>query len=195
MGLELEREALRRLVSLDAQRSAMSSIGLAQERVGARAAALLALDGAGDYVVVTATELSQIDLDNIAGAWKRARTRLRLGEVLVVGGWALAPFGSPAVGLLYLGGAPDLTSERMELLTRQLSQILEAAVSERAAPSFDPDRLTDEPMARGRVARHRLLLILEYNGWNKARVARRLKITRPTLYRWMRIHGIRDPRE
>src|SRR5262245_10746962 len=111
----MREDALRRILSLDARRSAEFSLRSAQGRARARHAAVLAVEGER-YVIFVATELDQEDLDRIGAAWMRERAGLQAGRPVITTSWALIPVGHRAAGALYLGGTgrsltTDVTTE------------------------------------------------------------------------------------
>ncbi len=188
-------EALRRIISLDAGRSAQLSLRVAQDKAQARAGAVLAVDGSR-YVLFASTELDQDDLSRIASAWREDDRSLLAGRPVVRAEWAVIPIGRPVAGLVYLGGVERaLSGEVIRQLVADLGGILELTLSVR---DREPEHramyeaiLERTPLSQ--IEREKLILMLRANDGNKARVANLLGVSRPTLYKWLARHGIKDP--
>lgn len=117
---------------------------------------------------------------------------LKSGETLAAEGVAALVFpilsGSELKGLLYVDGAAprfgvtidfkDL-APFLRILSRALSGGKELRAEGRAAA------MVGMRAPSGRIGREDLLLVLEQNEWNIARVSRALDVTRPTIYQWL----------
>ena len=121
---------------------------------------------------------------------------LKSGETLPAQGLAALVFpilsGEELKGLLYVDGQSarfGLTLDFKDLAP--FLRILSRAVTgtsgkaDAAAPQMVGMRAPS-----GGIAREELLLVLEQNDWNIARVARALDVTRPTIYQWLERLGI-----
>ena len=156
-------------------------------------AAAFAVGEDGELKLFASHQIDQHALDAVQGAWNAQQTTLRAGEPISSEGWLIGPLktGSEFAGLLFLGqaGKPDL---------RQLSRVLEIlAKAMRSGPS-SPQKgewaAFLEKTSPEEVAREQLVLLLEQNEWNVARVARLKGVTRPTIYNWMERYGIKRKR-
>jgi hypothetical protein len=191
----LREDALRRILSLDARRSAEVSLRAAQDKLQARAGAVVAIDGER-YVLFATTEPDDADLARIARAWLDDRRVLLAGDWIIHEDSIVVPIGEPVVGLLYLGGARTLAAPRIRDTMEELGDLLGIAISLRdrepeaqaMARAVHEAYLLRTPM-KG-IARDRLELLLRSNDWNKTRVARLLGTTRATVYKWIAKHGL-----
>ena len=78
----------------------------------------------------------------------------------------------------------EATCDNHEITAEDLPEVClkQKSVSVPTEPSESPDR------------RRCLLVALETYRWNITEVARRFDVSRPTIYRWLRHHGIEQPR-
>jgi transcriptional regulator with GAF, ATPase, and Fis domain len=144
-------------------------------------------------------------LDAVQAVWTSRREALRGGQVLTAregsGPRELreAIEGTPArsavlapvvaeqrtIGLLYMEAAEQRFASPEDLDgVRQLSRVAAVALSS-TAPFEAPRQVIAaylENMSEQAVARDQLLVLLERNDWNVARVARALGVTRATVY-------------
>lgn len=190
----LREDALRRILSLDAGRSAQLSLQLVQEQAGAASSAILAIDGT-HYVLWAATELVEADFQRMTLAWARSRTELLARHPIIEDEWALWPVGRPVTGLVYLGRAKHLSGELLRQLMTELAPLLEISLSVRdqepEARMLYQALIERTPLRQ--LAREKLLVVLRAHDWNKTRAARALGVTRATLYKWLRKHGLAEP--
>lgn len=98
--------------------------------------------------------------------------------------------------MVYLGEARlPITGVIARQLRDELGQLFELAVSLR---SREPElqalqEMTLQHLPMHRIAREKLELVLRACSWNKTRAAEALHVTRPTLYKWIERHGIKEP--
>jgi regulatory Fis family protein len=138
--------------------------------------------------------VDQAVLDDVQKRWVERRQEL-LGGVPVVGsGIALCPIMAHAqmIGLLYVDTPHKGFGEPRDL--RAIGQFARVA-----AHSLQGRRAELEgylaATAPDTVARDQLVVMLDQNEWNIARVARLLGVTRPTIYGRMRRLGIERRRQ
>jgi Bacterial regulatory protein, Fis family len=164
-----------------------------QDQAGAASSAILAIDGAG-YVVWAATELVEADFQRITLAWADSRTELLTRHPIIEDEWALWPVGRPVTGLVYLGRAKQLSGELLRQLMTELAPLLEISLSVRdqepEARMLYQALIERTPLRQ--LAREKLLVVLRAHDWNKTRAARALGVTRATLYKWLRKHGLAE---
>ncbi|MCA9618609.1 MAG: sigma 54-interacting transcriptional regulator, partial [Myxococcales bacterium] len=106
--------------------------------------------------------------------------------------------------------APDLTAAALRMLlrhpwpgnVRELENVLTKAVLLSERDTLDASDLglapppNDKPRTRGahqQAESERLLATLRATQWNVSETARRLGVSRPTVYRWMRRDGLDEP--
>lgn len=150
-------------------------------------------------------------LESVKQLWPNRRAALKRGEVVrldsgsLKGGESLPAVGVAALlfpilsgedlkGLLYIDGlAPrfGVTMDFKDLapFLRILSRALSGGGAEARAEGQAPV-VVGLRAPSGRIAREDLLLVLEQNDWNIARVSRALDVTRPTIYQWLERLGI-----
>jgi DNA-binding protein Fis len=188
----LREDALRRILALDAGRSAQLSLRLAQDVGQAHSGAVIAIDG-DRYVLFATTELVEEDLQHVGDAWSTRRRELLRGHQVGADTWALLPIGRPVTGLLYIGRAQvRLETTLLRQAVAELGQLLEVALSVR---SQEPEsRMVYETLIQrtplSQIARRKLELILRFHDGNKTRAAETLGVTRATLYKWLKKHGL-----
>jgi DNA-binding NtrC family response regulator len=188
----LREDALRRILSLDAGRSAQLSLRLAQDQVQAQSGAVVAIDGER-YVLFAAAELDERDLRQVAEAWSHQRTAILAGRPVIGSEWAVVPFGRPVTGMLYVGRARSaLTPAILKHVVADLGELLELAISVRAQ---EPEtKLVYETLLQRTplraIEKQRLVLLLKAHNWNKTKTALALGTTRATLYKWLERYRI-----
>jgi len=164
--------------------------------------------------------IDQHVLDAIHMVWGRSRDSLQKGETLYVpertadrrlpkegaagrpASFAVVPVceGQDLLGLLYLDSLDPhfCTNHDLERL-RKFSRILAKAVSDSTAPVAQVARSNEawetylERTPVEDMEREKLLLLLNRNEWNIARVARLMGVTRRTIY--LRLQRYNIPRE
>jgi len=123
---------------------------------------------------------------------------LKSGELLAANGVAALVFpvlaGEDLKGLLYIDGpAPrfGVTIDFKDLapFIRILSRALSGGARD-LRPEGRTPAMVGMRAPSGRIGREDLLLVLEQNEWNIARVSRALDVTRPTIYQWLERFGI-----
>jgi transcriptional regulator with GAF, ATPase, and Fis domain len=196
----------------DPRRLGDKLLDLAVTRYGARRAAIWSREQ-DRCALFLSRQVDQEVLDCVRDLWASRRDTLRAGNVLVArpgfGPKELrqAIHGTPAltaalapvvqkgdlVGLLYVDTAERrfVDSEDVESL-RQLAHVAAVAVTS-TAPAEPPRDVVSaylESMPEDAVARDQLVVLLERNEWNIARVARLLGLTRATIYHRLARFGI-----
>lgn len=185
--MELKERAVAALVAQDPRQSADTTLGLLLTGMLADSAALFLIrDQAISLFVGRA--LNQEDLDRALEAWEDAHVSILAGETYSDDRFALVPLGRD--GLLYLGCRRTLVVDHAVLAA--LEPLLRTAVALAAAgaASVSPVDVYLERTPVPDIERERLVLLLERNEWNIARVARIQKVTRLTIYNQMRRLGI-----
>jgi DNA-binding protein Fis len=189
----LQEDALRRIFSLDAGRSAQLSLRMAQDGLGGRSSALVAIEDE-KYLFVATTELDDADIRNVNEAWSKCRVDLRAGRPVLHQSWVLLPVGHPTCGLVYIGATDTpIGSDAVRRVSLELSSVFELALSVRHEQT-EVQVLYEQLLARtplSRLERDKLVLVLKAHDGNKTRAARTLGITRATLYKWIRKHGLK----
>jgi len=160
--------------------------------------------------------IDQHVLDAVETLWKRGKDQLRRGQPVYVpdtsadadlsgragGPASLAMFpvleGDELVALLYLDSAethfcPPSDVERLRRFSRLLARAVrpEAEAAPREAAAGWEAYLERTPVQD--IERQKLLLLLNRNEWNIARVARLMSVTRRTIY--LRLQRYNIPRE
>ncbi len=140
-------------------------------------------------------------LKRVGDAWVHSGRKLRGGEAVHDGTWCIWPLESPrGKVLLYIGGPKLVELERVRRAVDGLAPVFVAAAhAESMLPAATDEvrRPIDWYLASTPpevVEREQLMLMLHHDEWNLARLARRLGITRPTLYARMRRLGIKRVR-
>jgi hypothetical protein len=137
--------------------------------------------------LVAGLRISQPVLDRVTAAWRYGRDALAIGKRYDCSDGGLV---EPVLverrlrALIYLepqGAA--CPADQFELVRALIAK----RFAESDAASSEPAISVDE--------REHLLLMLERNEWNIARVARLLGVSRLTVYRWLRRLGINRPEE
>jgi hypothetical protein len=156
-------------------------------------AAAFALDGQGDLKLFASHQIDQGALDAVREAWGGKQGALRTGQSATTERGLITPLvvGGNLVGLLFLGQAGNQDLGR-------LGRVLEILARAIQSGSSSPDRSEWaaflEKTSPEEVAREQLVLLLEQNEWNVARVARLKGVTRPTIYNWLERYGIKRKR-
>lgn len=131
-----------------------------------------------------------IDLERLAGVqalWEQARSALAKGRAERSSDLVLAPASSAEglVGVLCLDTPRRFDDEESEMLRRLLARGL---AEPHGAPTVEEFLSTT---STADTVREQLLVTLERNEWNVARVARLLGVTRRTIYMRLQRYGIK----
>jgi hypothetical protein len=156
-------------------------------------AAAFVLGEQGDLRLFASHQIDQGALDAVKEAWTGQESALRSGEIARTEKGMISPLklGADLVGLLFLGQAASVELGR---LSRVLEILAKAMRSAATAPIRSEWATFLEKTSPEEVAREQLVLLLEQNEWNVARVARLKGVTRPTIYNWMERYGIKRKR-
>lgn len=179
-----------------ARRTLEAALGFA----GGRGAALFLRDE-NDLELFSSVGLEQTALEAVQDAWSAHRDRLLAAEVVLANtldvGRAVVPVDEAGrlVGLLYVEGSAPFQVKDAQVLIQfagiaSMALALAPAAEESAAPDAVP---FDAYLARTSpedVDRRQLIALLQHNGWNIAKVARRLDVTRATIYNRIERLGI-----
>ncbi len=189
----LQEDALRRIFSLDAARSAQLSLRMAQDGLGGRSSALVAVENEKCLFVAT-TELDDSDIRNVNEGWSTCRGDLLAGQPVLHQRWVLLPVGHPTCGLVYIGATDTpIGADAVRRVSLELSSVFELALSVRHEQAevhvLYEQLIAHTPLSR--LERDKLVLVLKAHHGNKTRAARTLGITRATLYKWIRKHGLK----
>jgi DNA-binding protein Fis len=183
---------LRRIFSLDAGRSAQLALRMAQDGLGARSSALVAIEEERYFLVAT-TQLDDDDIRNVNEGWTTSRTDLIAGRPVIQARWVLFPLGRPTAGLVYMGaGETAIAADAVRRVSVELGSVFELALSVRHEQP-EVQVLYEQLIERtplSRLERDKLVLVLRAHDGNKTRAARTLGVTRATLYKWMHKHGL-----
>lgn len=150
----------------------------------ARAAAAVAVDDG--ELTTFAGEIPLSRLTALQLLWKVQQKTLRAGRPVVGDDSGLVPLmdGRQLVGLLLVEGGEGVDPRAACVVA--LAAALKAGRDEAARPDpGDGEMLTD-----AEIERQRLLVALQRNEWNIARVARLLGVTRRTIYMRLARHKI-----
>jgi hypothetical protein len=156
-------------------------------------AAAFMLGEQGDLRLFASHQIDQGALDAVNEAWVAHASAFRSGETTRTEKGVISPLtlGPDFVGLLFLGQTAPVNLER---LGRVLEILAKAMRSASATPLRSEWATFLERTSPEEVAREQLVLLLEQNEWNVARVARLKGVTRPTIYNWMERYGIKRKR-
>src|SRR5262245_36936070 len=182
-----------------ARRTLEAALGFA----GGRGAALFLRDE-DDLELFSSVGLEQSALEAVQEAWSTQRERLLAAEVVLANtqdvGRAVVPVDDAGqlVGLLYVEGSAPFQVKDAQVLI-QFAGIASMALALAPAPEASaPDAVPfDAYLARTSpedVDRRQLIALLQHNGWNIAKVARRLDVTRATIYNRIERLGIERQR-
>ena len=162
------------------------ALGLVVTLTGSRVAALFTCDADNEAPLLQVSHrVDQEALDQVKSAWFYGRDTLAMGNRLdCPGGGLVEPVlaGRNLRALIYLD-APGTTSADEVTLVKALVAKRLAENETESAPVVTVD------------AREQLLLLLERNEWNIARVARLLGVSRLTVYRRLAKLGLARPEE
>ena len=186
----IDDEIVRALVSHAPRRAADAALGLLVSHLGADGAACFRIEA--DRVSLFASRgVDQAALDRVATTWEDCRDAIRAGQAFDADArFAVIPIATDGAtaGLLYVDADRGLVLDRD--VVERLLPLLRAALSadaDGAVPLLDAYIERTPPV---QFQREQLLLLLERNEWNIARVARLKGVTRLTVYEQMRRWGI-----
>jgi Bacterial regulatory protein, Fis family len=189
----LHEEALRRIFSLDAGRSAQLALRMAQDGLRGRSSALVAIEDE-KYLFVATTEMDDADIRNVNEGWLKSRGDLLAEQPVLHQRWVLLPVGHPPSGLVYIGATEaPIDGDAVRRVSLELGSVFELALSVRHEQA-EVQVLYEQLIAHtplSRLERDKLVLVLKAHHGNKTRAARTLGITRATLYKWIRKHGLK----
>lgn len=182
---DLDRIALL-LFSEDPKRKAEKILAQLVAESGAKGGAVLAVqEGRLIPFVTLGVDLDQ--LTSIRSAWRSVRPALASGRTHAAEGRILAPIGEGAdlPGVLTLESPRSFDEEDTQLMRALLAKAL-------TTPAGIPSPVTSYLVATPpeEMAREQLLLMLRQHEWNIALVARRLGVTRRTVYLRLKRYGI-----
>jgi len=181
-------EATEAIIALDPQRSAESTLRMLVLHVAAVAAGLFR--DVGDRLSLFAScGLTQVHLDRAYAAWDDGRESIRAGHSYTEVGFELVPIAEDAI--VYVG-TESASRVSLDPHLQQVAPLLLSALRETGSGQR-PLVVNIEATPTADFDRERLLVLLERNEWNIARVARILDVERSTVYRRMTRWGI--PRE
>jgi hypothetical protein len=186
----IDEEILRALVSQAPRRSADAVLGLLVSHLGADAAACFRIEGERASLFA-ARGVDQGALDRVAATWEDAREAIRGGQTFDADSrFAVVPIAADGatVGLLYVDADRGLVLDRD--VVERLLPLLRAALTADATGGVPLLDAYIERTPTVQFQREQLLLLLERNEWNIARVARLKGVTRLTVYDQMRRWGI-----
>jgi transcriptional regulator with PAS, ATPase and Fis domain len=152
---------------------------------GSGVGAVFLREGDGDPELCVSHRIDQIVLDRVKAAWTYGRDALECGERFECpgGGLLLPVLVERELGaIVYLDQRGNCSDNEIALVT--------ALVRGRLAEAGE---VADLPSVAGPDEREHLLLLLERNEWNIARVARILGVSRLTVYRRLGRLGVSRP--
>jgi transcriptional regulator with GAF, ATPase, and Fis domain len=205
----------------DPRRLAERTLEVVMSLSNGRSGAVFTCHDSGDGVDLFASRgIDQAVLDAVPTVWEALSESLRQGQTVYVGDWdterrvALPPMDRPGpasfalvpvmeeealVALLYVDSAEPHFCDAHDLeRLGKFSRIIAKAVTESASPA-EAARTSEawqsylERTPVEDMEREKLLLLLNRNEWNIARVARLMGVTRRTIYLRLQRYGI--PRE
>ncbi len=148
------------------------ALALLMSLTGSRVGAVFACDGRDEPELVLGSRIDQLALDRVKTAWLYARDSLQCGTVVS------GPSGGIVIPILNGRDLLALTyqDQRGRCSDQEIATVC-ALIRNRLAEGPVPE------LAPERDEREHLLLLLERNEWNIARVARLLGVSRLTVYR------------
>jgi len=160
--------------------------------------AVFRCDADGRLSLLASQGLDQAALEAVGAIWDRSQAVLRAGTPLysTSGGesFMIAPCveRSTLVGLLYVRTATPafrLPEDQLATFTRILAGVLCPAARTlvaRVEEAINPP----EPAVAAEISRSRLVMLLDQQEWNIARVSRILGVTRRTVYKRLACYEI-----
>jgi hypothetical protein len=182
MTAGIGKQAIEAIVGADPHTAALQTLELVRKHVVATAVGLFSVRP--ELRLYTATVMNQDGLDRVARAWDEHSAGLLAGELVLEPAHAVVPIGRPAVALLYAACAGPRREHILDLCAA-VSPLLELAISSRHDGGTYIERT---PIAQ--IEKHQLLLLLDRLRGNVSEVARRLGVTRVTVYQRMKRFGI-----
>lgn len=182
------------------------TLGLVLSLMNARSAAIFVVPEGGQPALYTSRSLDQQALEAVHTAWSKSADGLKRGEPFYVpdrqadprlpkeqrartspGGFVVLPIKGTQGGLaalLYVDShatrfctPPEL--ERLEKVSRIVARAVSQAPAMEQSPAIEQYL---ENTSIDDIERQKLLLLLDRNAWNIARVARLMGMTRRTIY-------------
>jgi hypothetical protein len=172
------------LVADDPRRSADRLLSKLCDVTGSEGGAVLVPQGENASVFLS-YRLSLAGLASLPIRFQDHRPRLAKGDVVLAGGFALAPVvgeDDAKLGWVYLENPGDADAKEMRPFLLGISKALGALGGTAAGRSVNVNRAD--------ANRANILRMLEENDWNIARVSRELGVTRRTLYMRLAAFGI-----
>lgn len=157
------------------------ALALLMALAGSRSGALFTC-GRGEPTLLSGSRIDQVALDRVRTAWVYSRDKLQCGELSDCdGGGSVLPIldDRELIALVYVERRGEGSAQEVEAVCRLIR-----------------NRLTEGPevpLVPVRDEREHLLLLLERNDWNIARVSRLLGVSRLTLYRRLGRFGVARP--
>lgn len=172
------------LVADDPRRAADRILGTLVANHRAQGGAVIRPDG--DRATVFVSEGLPLDcLAKLSARWKAHLAALRKGLAVVEKQFALAPVrqGGELVAALYLEEPHEFDADEIALFATALGHAVHAATAPRGEAPL-------ASLGSADLMKRQLLVMLENNAWNIARVARLMGVTRRTVYLRLKSHGI-----
>jgi len=157
------------------------ALALLMALTGSRSGALFAC-GRGGPTLMSGHHIDQVALNRVHTAWVYSRDKLQCGEASDgENGGTVIPLldDRELIALVYIEDRGNASVQEVEAVCRLIR-----------------NRLTESPevpLVPVRDEREHLVLLLERNDWNIARVARLLNVSRLTLYRRLGRFGVARP--
>jgi len=180
------------LVSTDPRQALDKTLGFVLSSCGCGVGAVLTVKG-DRLSVLASRELDLETLPELRAAWTAGRDVLEKGRHTARDGAILVPLrdASGVLALLYLERPKRFESEELSFGLVALAKAVLATLKETGASSATSDIEAYLSSTRSEdVQRKALVLALNRNEWNVARVARILGITRRTVYLRLQRYGI-----
>jgi hypothetical protein len=186
----VRQQAMELLVRNDPRRAADGLLGILIDALHADAAGLF--DVRGDRIVLVVSRgIDQRDIDQAEATWLDTRLSLLAGQTASRTSFALVPLCQDLqlVGALYLSSRPGLKLDHQAVeVLRPMFTTAVGSVDDRSPIENYLERTPTMD-----IEREQLVVQLNRNEWNIARVARLRGVSRVTVYAQMRKLGI--PRE
>lgn len=192
--MDIRSAAIERILAADPRSAMEATLSQLTAATGASAAALFR--ARQKVVLMWAVGIDQQCLDRAQKAWEEYGEQLRDGRPRWCDSWCVWPVeGERGPLLLYVAGDP-LKLARVRAAVEGLAGLLRTIVDINGAhPDSPPDtqQTVDEYLqetSAEAIERRQLMLALTESEWNVSRAARALGVTRVTIYKRMRRHGI-----
>jgi hypothetical protein len=189
---EFRDRALEVLVSPDPRRAVDRTLGLVVGLMKANGAALFRVMG-NRPILICGRGIDQAGLNKVQVAWSEGQKPLAEGEFQIDSRHAVLPLRSERglVALLYVA-SDEAGFGPLDRVVSEVGPIFLAAVAEldRQPAEASPVDAFLEHTSLKEIERERLLLLLNRNEWNIARVSRIMGVSRVTIYQKLLKHGI-----